>query len=90
VKTAEDYNYSPCRNGIHVCGHDGTETYPLTVANVEGVSAAQWDVVRAAFSLPDDEDPDLVVDFMVDGDIVEDFGIRRQSLDALLKSLKPN
>lgn len=74
------YPYKPCRNGIHVCGTDEINNEFVTVANVPGYAYLRFDELRAMFALPDGEDPDLVVDCMVDGDIVDDFGIRRQSL----------
>lgn len=80
--------YHPCQNGIHVCGVTADEERPLTVANVPGVTEAKWDVLKSAFQMTEDDTPDLVIDFMVNGDIMEDFGIRRQQLDALLQSCK--
>jgi len=74
--------YSPCRDGIHVCGIDDTKDEFVTVANIPAVSRQRFEVVlREAHAV--DGDPDLVVDFMVDGDIIKYFGIRRQSLAAL-------
>ncbi|HRN83250.1 MAG TPA: hypothetical protein PK857_00400 [Hyphomicrobium sp.] len=47
-----------------------------------------FDQLESAFRLPDDEDPDLIVDFVVDGDIIRDFGIRHQQAVALLGTAK--
>lgn len=79
--------YSPCHNGIHVCGITGDEEEFATVANVPGVTEQKFDELQSHFALPEGEDPDLVIDFVVNGDLVRDFGIRRQSLDALLRSV---
>lgn len=76
-------SYAPCQYGIHVCGISGDEQEFVTVANFQRVSKAVFDSLRDDFGLEPGEDPDLVVDFMCDGDIVEDFGIRRQSLAAI-------
>lgn len=75
--------YAPCRYGIHVCGINCSETEFVTVANHPGVSRSMFDNLRSDFALDAGEDPDLVIDFMCDGDIIEDFGIRRQSLNAM-------
>jgi len=75
--------YAPCRSGLHVCGIDYAADEFVTVANVPGVTRQRFDDLRREHALPDGVDPDLVVDFRLDGDIVADFGIRRQSLAAL-------
>lgn len=87
-KSSADYGYAPCQNGLHVCGHDGAEEYPVTVANIEGISASQFDILAAHFAVEENGDFDMVVDFQSDGDTIMDFGIRRQSLEALLKSAR--
>ena len=81
--------YSPCRNGLHVCGINATEDEFTTVANVPGVTERRFDELEAHYALPDDEEPDLVVDLMIDGSIIRDFGIRRQLLDHLIQSCAP-
>lgn len=78
--------YHPCRNGIHVCGVTPDEERPLTVANVPGVSRERFEALKAEFGIPH-EDSDLVVDFNVRGDTVDDFSIRRQMLDAVLRAV---
>lgn len=85
-----DRTYRPCRNGIHVCGiatTDGEEHF-ITEANVAGVKEMAFDLLENSYALAPDADPDLVVDLMQDGDCLRDFGIRRQSLDALLNSAR--
>lgn len=78
--------YSPCTNGLHVCGISGDEEEFVTVQNVPGVTEQTFDLLEAHYALPEGEDPDLVVDLVIDGDLIRDFGIRRQSLAALVKS----
>jgi hypothetical protein len=78
--------YSPCKNGIHVCGISAAEEEFVTVANVPGVSERKFDMLENEYALPEGEDPDLIVDLVIDGDLIRDFGIRRQSLDVLIRS----
>lgn len=82
-----DREYHPCRNGLHVCGqiYDDDGERPLTLANIPGVQRVQFEALSAVYGVPH-EDADLVIDFIVDGDIVDDFSMRRQELEALLKS----
>jgi len=75
--------YSPCRYGIHICGIDESRDEFTTVANHPRVSKVLFDSLRDDFAMEKDEDPDVVVDFMCDGDIIDDFGARRQSLAAM-------
>lgn len=79
--------YHPCYNGLHVCGQTPDDERPLTLKNVPGITPARFTELKAQFGLPADDDFDLVIDLMVKGDIIEDFCIRRQSLDALLRSV---
>jgi uncharacterized protein YhfF len=80
-----DREYHP-RVGLHVCGWTA-EDRPLTLANVPGISKAKFDEAKARFALPEGEDFDLLVDWFVDDYTYTDqFAIRRQSLDAMLKS----
>lgn len=83
-----DREYHPCTTGLHVCGiiADELGERPLTLANVVGVDERQFDILETHYALPEGEDPDCIVDLCVDGDIIRDFGIRRQSLDALIRS----
>jgi len=73
--------YFPCRYGIHICGINSDETEFVTVANFPRASRAVFESLKADFAI--DDEPDLVVDFFVDGDCDHDFGIRRQSLAAI-------
>lgn len=73
--------YAPCKNGIHVCGIDECRDEFVTVANHPGVSRALFDRLSNEFAI--DGDPDVVIDFMKDGDHIDDFGARRQSLVAI-------
>jgi hypothetical protein len=84
-----DREYHPCRNGLHVCGQicDEDGERPLTLANVPGVARSKFQALAVKFGIPHDES-DLVIDFMVQGDIIEDFSMRRQDLDALIRSCK--
>lgn len=78
--------YHPCDDGLHVCGQicDEMGDRPLTLGNVPGVDGQKFEALRAQYATPDD-DFDIVIDRMVGGDIVDDFGMRRQDLAALLK-----
>jgi hypothetical protein len=82
-----DKEYHPCVNGLHVCGVTSDLERPLTLANVHGVSEWQFEQLESHYAI-DDEDPDLIIDLFDGGDTVRDFGIRRQSLDALLQSAR--
>lgn len=73
--------YAPCRYGIHVCGINADETEFTSEANFPGASLATFESLRDQFAI--DGDPDLVVDFLVDGDLLHDFGMRRQDLAAM-------
>lgn len=73
--------YNPCRYGIHVCGINADETEFVTVANFPGAKLAMFESLRDEFSI--EGDPDLVVDFVCDGDLLHDFGMRRQDLRAM-------
>lgn len=75
-------SYAPCRYGIHVCGTSADELEPVTVKNFPRVSKAMFDSLKSDYAISD-QDPDLVVDFMCDGDILDDFGIRRQMLEVI-------
>lgn len=78
--------YHPCV-GLHVCGWNA-EDRPLTIANVPGISREAFDRAKEQFALPDGEDFDLLVDLYVDEHTyTEQFAIRRQSLDALLRAV---
>ena len=74
--------YHP-RQGLHVCGWTPDDT-PLTLANVR-VSKDTFDAAKDRFGLPENDDFDLLVDWFTDDYTYADqFGIRRQSLAALL------
>ena len=79
--------YHPCWNGLHVCGQTPDDEQPLTLKNVPGITPERFAELKGQFGLPSDEDFDLVIDLFVKGDLVEDFCIRRQSLDALLRAV---
>ncbi len=87
-----DREYHPCLDGLHVCGiiSDDAGERPLTLANAPRVDASIFGRLEAEFALPAGEDPDCIVDLFVEGDIVRDFGIRRQQLDALVRAANPN
>jgi hypothetical protein len=76
--------YSPCKNGIHVCGISGDETEFVTVGNRPGATRETFEQLRTQHGLGPGVDPDLVVDWVEGGDIISDFGIRRQSLNSIL------
>lgn len=89
-QTAEpnyEQEYHPCRYGIHICGETPDGERPLTVANISNVPRWRFDQMQKSYGI-DDNDFDLVVDFMEDGNILSDFAIRRQSLDLLLRDLR--
>lgn len=79
--------YRPCRTGLHVCGADAEEIEPVTVLNLPATSAEEarrrFALAKAECAQLDGEDPDLVVDLMIAGDIEEDFRMRRQMLQRL-------
>lgn len=90
--TAEDQRrflaqYNPCDNGLHVCGfrEDGEFGPHVTEANFPGVGRDAFDVLKAEFA---DDDYDLLIDLMDNGDIVDDFGIKRQMLEPMRRKLE--
>lgn len=87
-----DPRYAPCADGIHICGVDPTETFPITVANFPGASRELFDDVAHRYGYKPDKsdagrDIDLVVDFMAHGDIHTDCCIRRQDLDSVRRMI---
>lgn len=78
--------YHPCAHGVHVCGadHEAQEFY--TVVNYPGASFEAFCRAKAAIEEPTDP-KDYVVDFMEDGDCMEDFWISRQMLNRLALEL---
>jgi hypothetical protein len=76
--------YRPCETGIHVCGIDDRHNQSFTLLNLPLTPArAAKAFSQARVELADEGDGDFVVDMMVDGDIAEDFFIRRQLLPRL-------
>ncbi len=88
--------YHPCRTGLHVCSVDEEANEPITVANFpfpDDASAADaFCSTGEEFSADEalGEPPDLVVDLMSDGSILENFSMTRQMLgrfDTFLRTL---
>jgi hypothetical protein len=81
-----DREYHPCK-GLHVCGWTPDDT-PLTLANV-ACDKTKFDEAKERFGLPENDDFDLLVDWFTDDYTYTDqFGIRRQSLSALLQHVQ--
>jgi len=86
--------YGACATGIHVCGISTTDYDEfVTIGNFpmdEKRARATFDRAKNLLAMPDDEDPDVIVDLMIGRDRVDDFGMRRQMLDALKREAESN
>jgi hypothetical protein len=58
------YPYEPCADGLHVCGVARDDEPPFTVANLPDAGHA-FATLASRYALPDDAEPDMVVDLMV-------------------------
>jgi hypothetical protein len=75
--------YHPSKTGIHVCGFDALDS-PITVLNFaleESIAIKKFEAIKEEFDSGDDGD--LILDLCVENDLVDNFWIRRQSLDAI-------
>jgi hypothetical protein len=82
--------YDPIENGVHICGISYRRTDEgefQTVANFASDQPRQLFERLREFAVPHEE-ADLVVDLCIDGDIVEDFSIRRQSVELIKRKLR--
>lgn len=83
-----DYCYTPCDNGLHVCGHHPDGVNCLTVVNLPTPDAAEarvlFDVAKAECGATPDEPDDYVVDLQQNDDLVDDFFMSRQMLPRLI------
>ncbi len=81
--------YHPSFPGVHVCGADPTETFPITVADfplrTDAEARRLWGLCRDECANADGEPYDLVVDlnFGEHDECVADFPMSRQMLDRL-------
>lgn len=86
--------YDPCATGLHVCGISTTDRDEfVTIGNFpmdEERARATFDRAKASLGMADDEDPDVIVDLMIGQDRMDDFGMRRQMLDALKREAESN
>ena len=84
--------YEPCPFGVHVCGINGGETEFVTVANFPRCTPEKFYSARDSLGDLAADDADLVVDLFENGDVLDDFGIRRQDLPRLkaLLTTKPS
>jgi hypothetical protein len=82
--------YHPITNGVHVCGvtYERAESGEFcTVANFPTTTPhALFDSFKEYATTG--EDGDLVVDLMIDGDIEEDFWVRRQSVELMQRKFQ--
>src|SRR5262245_27711386 len=82
--------YDPTDNGVHICGisyqrrQDGEFQ---TAANFPSDHPRQLFEQLREFAEPHEE-ADLVVGLCIDGEIVEDFSIRRQSVELIKGKLR--
>jgi hypothetical protein len=77
------YAYAPCADGVHICGIARDEEAPHTVANLPGAGGA-FAKLALRYALPDDAEPDFVVDLMVGDECVADFKLAAADLEMLL------
>ena len=75
--------YAPCRNGVHVCGADEEANEFYTERNFPSVNRRAFERARLECAASTDEPSDFVVDFMLYGDIEDDFRVTRQMLNRL-------
>lgn len=84
----DDYCYTPCVYGLHVCGvHPDGENF-LTVVNLSVRTAREARALFEAakqFACAEDEPDDYVIDCQLDGLVEEDFLMSRQMLDPLIR-----
>ena len=79
--------YRPCGTGLHVCGIDPIAERFRTVENLplpEPGARHVWGAAVARLAMAADDDPDVMVDLFVDGNLIENFGMRRQHVGDLL------
>src|SRR5271166_2969470 len=84
--------YHPIKNGVHVCGisyeRDQSGEF-CTVANFpHGDPRALFEAFREHATTR--EEGDLVVDLVIDGDVEEDFWVRRQSVELMQRTYALN
>lgn len=76
--------YQPCTTGIHVCGSDDVEGWPVTLASFPATDHADllslYDRLKRDYEEPDH---DIIVDMFVGGELRDNFGVRRQMLDRI-------
>ena len=81
--------YHPPHTGIHICGSDDEKNAAMTLGAFpmsEVEARAAFETMKGEFSEPGG-DCDVVVDLCVRGDIVDDFGMRRQMIERLRRAL---
>lgn len=72
--------YRPPRTGIHVCGTDDIEEWPVTLASFPMTEARARMVFERLLQFAE-TDHDVIIDLFVDDNRPDDFGIRRQMMD---------
>lgn len=85
--------YNPCPYGIHVysihvLAIDKRIGVRTSEANYPHGTREDFYAMKASYGLAFDDDPDLIVELMVDGDTIDDFCIRRQSIAAIADMMK--
>lgn len=73
--------YQPCTTGIHVCGSDDVENWPVTLASFPMPEVFARVVFAQMMQEYEVDDHDVIVDLFVGGDQLDNFGIKRQMLD---------
>ena len=76
--------YHPCDNGVHIFQPEGGEFGGLTLKNFPGETL---DVFRSLSTAGEGDDFDLLCDLFVDGDLIDNVGIRRQDLAVIERAL---
>jgi len=81
--------YHPCETGVHVCGlRDGAEFGPhVTEVNLPPVPLAMFENIKAEYDEADSNDYEVIVDLMEGGSCIDNFGVKRQMLDRILRDL---
>lgn len=84
--------YQPCRNGFHVCGSKESKDWPFTVRNFpmsQNMAKQIFPIIKRDFGIDHaDTGGDLSVDFCDNGDINEEFSIKRQMLEPMARRIE--
>jgi hypothetical protein len=81
--------YYPPTNGLHICGSDDEQNAAITLGawSMQPAEArTSFQALKEEFAVMDG-DHDVIVDLFIAGNVEEDFGMRRQMIEPLMRSL---